>query len=155
MSLLWKTAAGHHATPWAHEPDDEDIHDGVESYSGMEVVHPDDSPYHDEDLMDTTRLEHGKIDLHDPNLKAMQGWLSKKTLDHFYNHPHLISRSNEPIQIVHHEDTGEKYLLNGHHRAVVSRTLGGPRYVDGEINHVSDKRRGQYEDDDDEWGDDE
>jgi hypothetical protein len=138
MSLLWKTAAKGH--PWSDAPDDY-LHDGVEEYGDLEVVHPDESPYHNEPLMDTTEMKHERVDPHD-EMYAMQAWLEKPILDHFADHPHRIAEvsDRDPLQIVHHEDEGKRYLLNGHHRIVAARALGLHTKLPAEVSYVSRKR---------------
>lgn len=136
MSLLWFRTASDRA-PW-HDADPEAFHDGVENFGDMTVAHPDDTPWHNNALMDTARKTHGPWNPHGSDYEAMQAWLEPDTLDHFMRHPEKMSDS--PVSVIHDEDTGEHFLLDGHHRAVVARHLGSPSHLPAEFLHVSRSR---------------
>lgn len=141
MSLLWRNAVVHTASddrPW-NEMDDDELEDGgVESISGLGVAHPDDTPYHNNHLMETSRVTHGRMNPHEDNFEAMQGWLDKDRLNHFHDHPEELE--HEPVHMIHDEDTGEHFLLDGHHRVAIARHHGAPATLPARISHVSRSR---------------
>ena len=150
MSLDWKEAARHSHSgfkivgmdkPW-DDDNGEGMHDGVEAYGGISVAHPDDTPYHNEDLMQTKRVSHGRMNPHGDDFHGIQAWLDEDTLNHFVDHPHEIEKVSEhdPISMLHDEDTGDKYLVNGHHRVVAARYLGKPDSLPARITSVSRAR---------------
>jgi hypothetical protein len=141
MSLLWRNAVVHTASddrPW-NEMNDGDLHEaGVEEIGGMNVAHPDDTPWHDDDLMETAHVTHGRMNPHGDHFEAMQAWLDKDRLNHFHEHPGELE--HEPVHMIHDEDTGEHFLLDGHHRVTIARHHGAPATLPARISHVSRSR---------------
>lgn len=141
MSLLWRSVTAqvdHDDRPW-EDLDDQDLYDaGVEEIGGISVAHPDDTPWHDEELMNTRRNEHTTMDPHSDSFQALQGWLEKGPLNHFHENPHELTK--EPVHMIHDEDTGEHFLVDGHHRVAIARHHGAPAELPAIISHVSRKR---------------
>lgn len=133
MSLLWKTAVGQ---SWDHEPEDY-LHDGVEEYGGMPVDHPDDTPYHNDEVMQQGVTRRETIHPQD-DLTSIQPWLEKSTLDHFAQDPHRIAEvsQKDPFQVLHDEDSGRRYLINGNHRITVARELGLNQRYPAQVTYV-------------------
>lgn len=131
MSLLWASRF-----PWSGA-DEDAMHDGVESFSDISVAHPDDTPWHDEELMRTARVTHGPWNPHG-DYQALQSWLDKDSLEYFSNQPERLG--DEPVTVLHDEDSDEHYLMDGHNRAVVARHLGRPQALRAKYIHVSRAR---------------
>lgn len=121
---------------WADEPDDE-IDEGPEVYGGMMIEHPDDTPYHDDEVMARGRGERGHIDPHS-ELSTIQGWLSKGTLDYLDAHREKIYDPDDPAQVLRDHATGRDILLNGNHKVTVARERNLRRPIPAMITHVNE-----------------
>lgn len=137
MSLSW-SAISRLQLPWSAEPDE--IPDGVSRIGGMPVVPKNSSPLADAGLMGGARVSDGHVDPRDPDLHATQNELSRPALERHWGQP---PKPDSKLWIVHHEDTGKKYLADGHHRVVVERGKRFPSHLPATVWSVSEARRGE------------
>lgn len=122
--------------PWADE-EDGDIDEGPSVYGDLDIEHPDDTPYHDDDAMARGRKERTTIRPSEP-MSTIQGWLTKENLDYLDADHSRLYDPDDPVQVLHDHASGRRYLINGNHKVTVARTRGLDRPMPAIMTHVNE-----------------